>query len=46
MINMKFSKQGEHELSIRDEADRELDFELKRIKMMKKFGRFKGRMIV
>ena len=43
---MKFSKGGEQELAIRDEADRELDIELKRIKMMKKFGGFKGRMIV
>ena len=43
---MKFSNEGGKESAIRDEADRELDFELKRIKMMKKFGGFKGRMIV
>ncbi len=43
---MKYSNEGEQESAIRDEADRELDLELKRIKMMRKLGGFKGRMIV
>jgi len=46
MFSMKFSKQGEEQQAIVDEADRELDIELKRIKIAKKMGWHKGRMIV
>jgi hypothetical protein len=43
---MRFSNEGGKEYAIRDEADKELEIELKRIKMIKKMGWFKGRMIV
>ena len=46
-LNMKFSKGGgERELLQRDKADRELEIELSRIKMIRKMGGHKGRMIV
>jgi hypothetical protein len=43
---MKCSEQGRSEYTEKDQEDRELDIELKRLKIIKKMGWFKGRMIV
>ena len=43
---MRFSNGVESELARIDKEDRELEIELKRIKMIKKMGWHKGRMIV
>jgi hypothetical protein len=43
---MRFSNGVESELARIDKEDQELEIELKRIKMIKKMGWHKGRMIV
>ena len=43
---MKGSIQGGKEYTEKDPEDRELDIELKRLKIIKKMGWFKGRTIV
>jgi hypothetical protein len=43
---MEFSNEGREESGMVDKADKELDIELKRIKIIKKMGWFKGRTIL